>query len=735
MSPGVPPADLTGRPVRLRELDLDRFFRPRTVAVVGASDTPGRPNTAMYQKISAWAAAAGAAVYPVNPNRDQVGGRSCYASLAQVPAELDLVVVLTGDPLPSLEAAIEKKARFAVVFAAGFAEVGGEGERLQRAMEEMVRASELHVLGPNTNLNAFEEFRQDLAGPAIALITQSGHQGRPVFQGQELGIRLSHWAPTGNEADLEVADFIRYFADQPEVGAIACYVEGFKDGRTLMLAADHAATRGVPVVAVKVGRTEEGRSMARAHTGHLTGADAVVSAAFRQLGVTRVDGLDELLDVSAALARTKPPRGEGVCIYSISGGTGAHMADLAAAAGLKLPRLSAATQQQLHEWIPPYLRVSNPVDNGGPPSADWRGRKILDAILADPAVDLLICPITGALPSMGNRLAKDLVEAAESTDKAIFVIWGSPVGDEPAYREILCRSQVPTFRTFSNAVRAARAYFDYHAFRRRHRPAFARPLRRRSPGYSPASQLLGSARSQGRSLSEAESKALLGAYGVPTTTEAVCTSRAEAARAAARIGLPVVMKVCSPRIEHKSDLGLVAVGVASEREVRSTYDALVERSQEVAPGVGLDGVLVSEMVTGATECLAGVATDELFGPVVVFGWGGVLAEVLADVSFRVPPFSRDEARRMVAETKVHALLRGGRGRPPASVPALVEVIMRLQRLSQELYGELAELDVNPLAVTPTGAVALDALAVPAGLPRRGARPGGGVREAARRRRG
>src|SRR5439155_24519164 len=264
--------------------------------------------------------------------------------------------------------------------------------------------------------------------------------------------------------DLEFADFCAYFADQPEVGAIACYVEGFKDGRTLMLAADRAAQQEVPIVAIKVGRTDEGRSMAKAHTGHLTGSDAVTSAVFRQFGVTRVDGLDELLDVAAALARAAPPHGDGVCVYSISGGTGAHMADTAAAAGLRVPELEKSTQAQLHEWIPPYLRVSNPVDNGGAPSADWRGRKILDAIVADPNVAMLMCPITGALPSMSNRLAQDLVDVARTTDKPVFVVWGSPVGDEHAYREILLKSDVRVFRSFINAVTAASAYFDYHAF-------------------------------------------------------------------------------------------------------------------------------------------------------------------------------------------------------------------------------------------------------------------------------
>lgn len=709
-----PPRDVSGRPVRARQVDLDVFFRPRTVAVVGASDTPQRPNTAMYAKISKWAEAAGASVYPVNPKRDELGGVRCYHTLGEVPAEIDLAVILVGEPVPVIEEAIEAKAKFAVVFAAGFAEVGGRGAALQGRLEEMIRASDIHVLGPNTNLNAFELFRDDLEGKSIALITQSGHQGRPVFQGQELGIRLSHWAPTGNEADLEIADFIGYFSDQPEVGAIACYVEGFKDGRTLMLAADHAAGKRVPIVAVKVGRTDAGRAMAKAHTGHLTGSDAVVSAVFRQLGITRVDGLDELLDVTAALARSAPPSGDGVCIYSISGGTGAHMADLASAAGLKLPRLSSETQRRLHEWIPEYLEVGNPVDNGGAPSADWRGRKILDTIIADPAVDLLICPITGALPSMGNRLAKDLVDVSKTTSKPVFVIWGSPVGDEVAYQEILLKSNVPTFRTFSNAVKAARAYFDFHAFADRHRSPFVRPPTRPLPAAGAARELLDEAQGARRSLSEHESKQLLSAYGIPVSREEVCTSRSGAASAARSIGLPVVMKVASADLLHKSDLGLVLVGVDSDRGVRSAYGQLLDTVEEVAPEAVVDGILVSEMVSGGVETVVGVAQDELFGPVVMFGLGGVLVEVLKDVTFRAPPFDRGEARRMIDEVKGAPLLRGVRGRPRADVAGLVDVIMKVQRLAMDLHGDLAELDINPLTVLPKGAVAVDALVVPTG---------------------
>src|SRR6478672_6730741 len=428
--------DVSGRPLALRDVDLDVFLHPRTVAVVGASDASRKPNSLMTARIKAFADANGAAFYPVTPSYPEVQGVATFTSIADVPGTIDLAVLLTGAErvVGNFEEAVHKKAKFAVIFSAGFSEIGPDGEALEARLTELARGGDTRLLGPNTNLNAFSDFRTDLTGPAIALVTQSGHQGRPIFQGQELGIRLSHWAPTGNEVDLEFADWARYFADQPEVGVIAAYIEGFKDGRSLMLAADHAAALRKPLVIVKVGKTDAGASMAQSHTGHLTGSDAVTSAVFRQFGVTRVDGLDELLDVSATFARTKRPKGDGICVYAISGGTGAHMADMASAAGLRLPKLTKKTQAVLHDGlIPSYLRVSNPVDCGGPPVMTAAGRKILDAIVADKNVDILIVPITGALESMSAPMVRDLIAVSETTDKPIFVVWGSPVGNEPAY--------------------------------------------------------------------------------------------------------------------------------------------------------------------------------------------------------------------------------------------------------------------------------------------------------------
>ncbi|MCX4609801.1 MULTISPECIES: acetate--CoA ligase family protein [Streptomyces] len=700
--------DVSGRPLYADAPDLDRFFRPESVAVVGASDAEGRPNTGITRQLIAWAERVGARLHPVHPTRQSVFGIPCSPSLADLPEQVDLAVLLVGDPLPVIGELAEAKVKFAVAFASGFAETGAEGAAAQAHLAAAVRHAGLRLLGPNTNLNAFEKFRDDLDGPAIALITQSGHQGRPVFAMQELGVRLSHWAPTGNEADLETADFISYFSEQPEIGAIACYVEGLKDGRSFLLAADRAARRGVPVVAVKVGRTETGARTAASHTGKLTGADTVVDAAMRQYGVIRVDGLDELQDTAALLARARAPRAEGVVVYSISGGTGAHFADLATAAGLPLPNLSAPKQAELHQWIPEYLSVTNPVDNGGHPVGDWRGRKIIDAILADPEVGVLICPITGPFPPMSDKLAQDLVDAAEQTDKLVCVVWGSPVGTEAAYREtLLGSSKVATFRTFANCITAVRAYLDHHRFVASYRSPFDEAPRTPSPSFRKTQALM----RPGQQLSEHAAKQLLRAYGIRVPREQLVTSAAAAVRAASLVGYPVVMKASGAQIAHKTELGLVKIGLTSASQVRDAYRELTDIARY--EGISLDGVLVCQMVERGVEMVVGVTHDQLFGPTVTVGLGGVLVEVLRDAAVRVPPFGEDQARGMLGELRGRALLEGVRGGPPVDVDALVEVVMRVQRMALELGDDIAELDINPLMVLPRGqgAVALDALVV------------------------
>ena len=713
--------DVSGRPLALREIDLDAFLHPKSIALIGASEQSAKPNTAMTRKFDAWAKAHDAAFYPVHPRYETILGHKVYASLAEVPGDIDLAIILTGKAVDTFEEVLASPAKFAVIFAAGFSEAGKDGTKLEHRLERLVEGGNVHLLGPNTNLNAFENFRQDLEGPSIALVTQSGHQGRPVFQGQELGIRLTHWAPTGNEVDLEFADFAAYFADQAEVGVIACYIEGFKDGRTLMLAADHAAKLKKPIVMVKVGRTDEGASMAQSHTGHLTGSDAITSAVFRQFGITRVDGLDELLEVSAALARSRPARipawakrnrEPGVCVYAISGGTGAHIADMISAAGLSLPPLTKATQKTLHDGlIPAYLRVSNPVDCGGPPVADARGAKILEAIVADPKVDIIVVPITGAVTAFSKPFTRDLVEVAKTTDKPIFVVWGSPPGTDDTYYFRLLDGGLPVFRTFGNCTAALRAYSDYWRFAAHHESPFSTAPMKPLAAAKQARAIIEQA-APGTALSEWQSKQVLAAYGIRSSRDQLCTTAASAVKAAHAIGMPVVMKISSPDLLHKSDLGLVKVGVGTTKDVRAAYDALLTKARRAGgSNVRIDGVLVSQLVSGGVETVVGISQDALFGPVVMVGLGGIFVEVLGDVTFRVPPFDDGQAAAMLDELTGAKMFDGVRGAKPADRAALVDVIMKVQRMAMDLADIIGELDVNPLVVRPKGAVALDALIV------------------------
>ncbi|MCR1782554.1 acetate--CoA ligase family protein [Nocardioides carbamazepini] len=675
-------------------VDLDALFRPERVAVIGASDAEGRPTTLNWRRVAAWAARVGAEAVPVHPRREVIDGVPAYRSIEDVPGRVDVAIVLIGDVDSVLPGIAAKGVGFVVLFAAGYAETGAAGAQRQAELVRSLRAAGVRALGPNTNLNLFEEFRTDLPGRPIALITQSGHQGRPVFQGQELGIRFSHWAPTGNEADLNAADFVDYFAHEEDTGAIALYLEGFADGTAFRRAARVAARRGVPLVAVKVGRTELGRSWAMSHTGHLAGADDVASAVMRQYGIARVDGLDELLDTAALFARAGDPPHAGVCVYAISGGTSAHMADLLGSAGLDLPELSPETVAQLREWIPDYLRVSNPVDNGGHPVGDWRGRRILETILADPAVGILVVPITGAFPPMSDTLVADLVAVAETTDKPICVVWGSPSGTEDAYRRVLLGSRLPVFRTFGNCVAAIRALADHLEFRERAHELPVIP----DPPRMPAA---------GRQLTELDAKTLLAEHGVPVSRDALCADADEVARAIERHDGPVVLKAVVDGLAHKSDLGLVRLGISEAAEGRAVV-ADFERILADLPGRELAGVLVSEQVHGGVEMVVGIAPDPVFGPTVMLGVGGVAVELYRDVSFRVPPFDRPEVHRMIAELTGSALLTGFRGSPPVDLEPLVDVVMAVQRLAAD--GVVTELDINPLIVLPDRVVAVDALA-------------------------
>jgi acyl-CoA synthetase (NDP forming) len=482
-----------------------------------------------------------------------------------------------------------------------------------------------------------------------------------------------------------------------------------------------------PIVLIKVGRSEAGMRMAQAHTGHLTGSDRVVDALFRQYGIVRVDDLDELLEFASLFARLPRPRGNRVCVYGISGGTSALMSDLLGARGLPVPELASESQRRLRAIIPDYLTVRNPVDNGAAIIKTGKGPAIIDAMADDANTDFIVTPIAGALPGLTETFAEELVALHRSGRKPSAVVWASPLIDDPAFR-ILVEGRVPLFRSFRNCVKALDAYFAYHSLADRYvspldgtgpgadrasAPSADRAAARKAGPDGPSRATITGRRGKSGALSEADSKRLLAAYGIPVTREEVARTREEAVAAARRLGFPVAAKISSPDILHKSDAGLVRLGIATQEELERAFAELTAMARNSFPEATIDGVLVQEMVRGGQEVMLGVSVDPHFGPTVLFGLGGLFVEALGDVALRPTPLSRTDAEAMLGEIRGRKILEGWRGAPPADTDAIVDAIVNLAQLARDHDGELRELDVNPVMVFPRGQglKALDALVV------------------------
>ena len=698
-----------------RRTDLEEFFHPKAVAIVGSVNRSARPERLRASYAERW----GDRWFLVNARGGRIGDIVVYEHVTDIPAEITLAVVNVGTK--HVAATVEECGRhgvpYVLVFSAGFSEMGPEGAAMEREVGEVARRYGIRVFGPNTNTNAFEQLPEPprLRGGRIGLVTQSGHQGRPIVQGAEFGVGFSRWVPTGNELDLEAADFIEYFAYDDDTAVIAGYFEGFKDPAKLRRALEAANAERKPVVALKMGSTAAGTRMASSHTGHLAGSDAVVQGLFRQYGVVRVRDLDELLETAALFAKVPAGTGPRCCLYSISGGSGTLMAEVAESAGVPVPILSERTQKALRALIPDYLTVANPVDNGAQflvsaPVEDRR--RVFDIIAADDDVDMIVVGLTGALGRLTDRFAEDVAAFVDEIGKPIVATWNSFKTDEKGFRTLV-DAGIPMFRSFRNCFAALNAFAGYEAqaagFRAR------RPLPSRLPAEARAVLDDAALRPPGP-LGPLEAGRLLGAFGVPMAAEGLATSAPAAARLAERMGFPVVLKVASPDFPHKSDAGLVRLGLSSAAEVRAAYKELVARATAAKRGARIDGVQVQEQVTGGTEMIVGLTRDPVFGPAVLLGTGGVFAEVLADVTVRPLPLDRRDAEDMVRSLRGEALLRGARGRPKGDVKALVDVVLAVARLAAACGDRVSELDLNPVVVRSKGAVAVDSLVVTAGPP-------------------
>jgi acetate---CoA ligase (ADP-forming) len=670
------------------EVDLQHFFRPRSIAVVGAHESK-QPMVRITRIAHARAKECGATFVPVNPRIESVFGVPSLASVAEITDHIDVLVILIGDAESVLVEAIaaQLSVSFVVVLGNGYSESGtAEGAEREHRLLEAVRMIGARLVGPNTNLNGWQPFAA-LPGRRLAMVSHSGAQGWALAQAQDLGVGISNWAPTGNEADLDSGDFIQFFVTDESTAAVCAYLEGFTSGESLRRAAIAAIENCVPIVLIKVGRTDAGSSMAFSHTAHLAGSDEAMDAFFDQFGIVRVDDLDQLIEVAAALARSPLPSTDGVVICSVSGGSAAHVADLVGLTGLTMPTLSHQTQEALQEFCPGGLRLDNPVDNGGLPFLVDRGREVWQACLDDPATGLLLCPIPVGSPGLTDKVVDTLIEVAATASKPILPIWSGASTRDPLYQK-MWDAGLPVFRNIRNAVAAAQALL-------------------RHPGRQPALHeyarlakelgFVGGFSAGDRTLQEDEASDWLGDRGFRFAAHKSVDDVESSVAAADEIGYPVVLK--GRGVAHKSERGMVVTGISDAGQARSAAEGLLE--------AGATGLFVAEQVSGGIELLVGVSTDPVLGPVVVVGAGGVNTEAFRDVARAVLPLTRSRAEDMLDSLRLAPLLGGWRGSPAIDRGAVIDVIMKVAELAES--GLVAEMDINPLLARPDGAIALDAL--------------------------
>jgi acetyltransferase len=692
---------------------LDALLRPRSVAVIGASRTP---NTIGYQILDNLVRHGfTGAVYPVNPSAESVHSIKAYPSVEAIPDPVDLAVVVVPKQHVQgvAEACGRKGVRGLVVISAGFREIGGAGVERERQLVATVRKHGMRLVGPNcmgvmntepgVSMNATFAPTMPPAGP-VAFLSQSGAMGVTILDyASEYGIGISQFVSVGNKPDVSGNDLVQYWADDERTGVILMYLENFGNPRRFTQLA-REITRRKPVVAVKSGRSGAGARAASSHTGALAGTDAATDALLRQCGVLRAETVEEMFDLAMAFSHQPIPRGNRVAIITNAGGPGIIIADACEAHGLEVVELSEATRAHLAAHFPEEASLRNPVDmiaSATPQSY----RVAVEAVLADPAVDAVIATFVPPLGVRQEDVAEAIVAvAAGQKDKPVLAVLMGREGLPQGLAE-LNAAGIPGYRFPESAVRALSAMY-------RQRLWLERPVgrvRAFDVDRAAVGEILEMARAEGREkLSETEVMRVLEAYGIPVAPYAVARTADEAEAAAASIGYPVVMKVLSPRIVHKSDVGGVVVGVEDAAEVRAAFGRLTTEVPERA-GIGageVDGVLVQKMVSGGRETIVGMHSDPQFGPLLMFGLGGIYVEALGDVVFRVTPVSDVDAREMVRSIRGAALLAGVRGEAPSDLAAVEEVIQRIGQLVGD-HEAIRELDVNPWLAFPQGGVAVD----------------------------
>lgn len=699
--------------IQLPDPTLSRLFDPRSIAIVGASATPGKigamPVTLLRQH------GYEGRIIPVNPRADTIQGLAAAPSLNALDQDVDLAIlaVPAAHAAQALQSARPGQLGAAVIFTSGYSETGAAGAEQQQRLCGIARERGIRLLGPNClgfmNVRrkvyaTFSPAPANGAVPAggIAMVSQSGAFGAYAYSmARERGLGLSHWISTGNEADIDVADCIEWLAHDADTRVIMAYMEGCRDGAKLRRALAAARAAGKPVVVTKIGRTQAGAQAAASHTAALAGDDAVYDALFRQYGALRARTIEEFFNLGYALDTwPRPPAGRRLGIFTISGGVGALMADEAQDTGLALPEPAAAAQARLLAQVP-FASARNPVDvTGQAISEPGLLLATADDILADGRYDALAVFLAAAGSSEAlwptfENFAREMQARHPGVPLAISALF------TPERRRQLERLGCLVFPDPSAAIRTLGTVAQLAD----HADAAAEP----AASSDDPSPLLDA-------YNEVQAMDLLRRAGLPATPCMLAADADAAVRAAAELDGPVALKIVSPDIVHKSDVGGVKLNVAGEDALRRAHADILDAVRRHAPEARIDGVLVAPMAPKGVECIAGVHCDPVFGPVVMFGLGGVFVEVLKDVSFRLAPFGRDEALAMIREIKGYALLQGARGTPPCDVDALADALAALSRFAHARRDDFSSVEINPLLALPAGqgALALDAVVMRAG---------------------
>lgn len=696
--------------------NLEHLFKPRSVAVIGASKRPHSVGTTVMNNLLA--GGFDGPIMPVNPKHASVSGVLAYADIASLPQVPDLAVICTPpETIPDLISQLGARGtRAAVILTAGLdAKLTPEGNTIQQAMLDASRPHRLRLLGPNCvgliipglGLNASFAHATVKPGP-IAFVTQSGALATAVLDwAKTRDIGFSHFVSLGNSADVDFGDIIDFFSTDPNTRSILLYIESVKHARKFMSAA-RAAARNKTVIVLKAGRVAEGAKAAASHTGALAGSDDVYDAAIRRAGMLRVDTIEDLFDAVETLGRSKPFSGDRLAILTNGGGPGVMATDAAITRGARIAELADDTAAKLDAVLPATWSKGNPVDIIG----DAPGQRYVDALTilaADPGADAILLLHAPTAITSSTAIAVALVPVIKAAKKPVFTSWlgGDAVA---AARRAFIQAGIPTYETPEDGVNAFLQSVNY----RRNQVALMETPPSLPDDFKPdidaARLVIAAALEDDRDLlTEVEAKNVLAAYQVPTVVTRIAKNPEECMAVAKDIGLPVAIKILSPDISHKSDVGGVALDVDTVEEARETSASMLARIRQLRPDARIDGLTVQKMIRrpDAHELIVGAKSDPVFGPVILFGQGGTAVEIIADRAIALPPLNMTLARDVISRTRVSRLLAGYRDRPAADIQAICLTLNKIAQLVADIP-EVIELDINPLLADGTGVVALDA---------------------------